>query len=147
MIVTSSPQSMDLFLEAVSDDQQETLRPLADMLGLRFAFVTREATSPGGLEATLLSSRQLVSVRQWEAGQLDVRIIPLALVLSAGLREEPEGLECQLELYQSGPLVLRWPGSTLASVLEDKAFKLLMSTCGFANGSPERTGRPGFRGL
>ena len=147
MNVTSSPRSMEVLLNAVSETQQATLRPLADMLGLRFAFVTREATAPGGLEATLLSSRHLVSVRQLEAGRLDVRIIPLALVLCAGLREEPDGLECQLELYHSGPLVLRWAGSTLASVLEDKAFRLLMSTCGFANGSPERTGRPGFRAL
>jgi hypothetical protein len=141
----SSPCKIDLFLETVDQKQQSTLRQLTEALGLRFAFVTRKAAAPGGLETILLSSRHLVPVRVLEGGRLDVRIVPLALVLSAGLREEPEGLECQLELHQSPPLVLRWPGITLAEALEDKAFKLLMSTCGFSTGSPERAGRPGFR--
>jgi hypothetical protein len=63
------------------------------------------------------------------------------------LREEPEGLELQLDLYESSPVVLRWSGAALATVVEDKAFQLLMSTCGFAGDHPERTGRLGFRGL
>ena len=80
-------------------------------------------------------------------GRLDVRILPLALVLSVALREEPAGLELQLELYESSPVVLRWSGATLATVVEDKTFQLLMNTCGFATDRLERAGRPGFRSL
>jgi hypothetical protein len=144
---TASPCAVDVFLDALNESDQNALRPFVEMLGLRHAFVTRQPGTPGGLDATLLSSRHLVPVRQLDGGRLDVRVIPLALVLTAALREEQDGLECQLELYQSSSVVLRWPGATLASAIEDKAFKLLMSTCGFASHAPEIAGRPGFRSL
>jgi hypothetical protein len=148
MSQTASPCAVDTFLETLmSESDRSTLRPLSEMLGLRHAFVTREPGGPGGLEATFLSPRHLVPVRQLEGGRLDVRVIPLALVLTVAFREEPTGLECQLDLYQSSPIVLSWPGATLASVAEDKAFRLLMTTCGFASRVPESAGRPGFRGL
>jgi hypothetical protein len=88
-----------------------------------------------------------VPVRQLAGGRWDMRVVPLALVQSMALREEQDGLDLQLELYQTSPVVLRWSGATLASVTDDKAFHLLMSTCGFASPSPERGGRPGFRSV
>src|SRR5438445_5888041 len=120
---------------------------MSDMLGLRYAFVTHEPGESGGLEASLLSARHLVPVRHLSGGRLDIRILPLALVLSVALREEPAGLELQIELYESSPVVLRWSGATLATVVEDKAFQLLMNTCDFTTERPERAGRPGFRSL
>jgi hypothetical protein len=142
----TSPCAVDTLLESLSGAERDTLRSYVEMFGVRFAFVTREEAS-GGLEATLLSLRQLVPVRQVGGGRWDVRVVPLALVLTMGLREEPDGVEVQLELFQGAPLVLRWPGETLASVADDKAFRLLVETCGFAASSPERAGRLGFRGL
>jgi hypothetical protein len=147
MSQTASPCAVDAFLEALSESDRNTFRPLSEMLGLRHAFVIREPGAAGGLEATFLSPRHLVPVRQLEGGRLDLRVIPLALVLTVAFREEPDGIECQLELYQSSPIVLRWPGATLATAAEDKAFRLLMTTCGFASHVPEPTGRPGFRSV
>src|SRR6266849_266517 len=118
----ASPGAVDTCLEALPESDRTALQPLAEMLGLRYAFVTREAGTSGGLEASLLSARHLVPVRQLPGGRWDIRIVPLALVL-------------------------RWSDVTLAAVTEDKAFQLLMATCGFANSVPERSGRPGFRGL
>src|SRR2546428_657559 len=112
------------------------------MLGLRYAFVTREAGTPGGLEASLLSARHLAPVRQLPGGRWDIRIVPLALVLTVALREEPAGLELQLDLYEASPVVLRWSDGTLAAVAADKAFQFLMTTCVFASSVP---GRPGLR--
>jgi hypothetical protein len=142
----ASPCSIDTLLESLDAAERDALRPYVEMLGVRFAFVTREAAA-GGLEAALLSPRQLVPVRQVAGGRWDVRVVPLALVLTMGVREEPDGVEVQLELYQGSPVVLRWAGATLASVADDKAFRLLMETCGFAATSPERAGRLGFRSL
>jgi hypothetical protein len=146
MSQTTSPCAIDDLLAALGQTERETLRSYVEMFGARFAFVTREPAA-GGLEATLLSKRQLVPVRQVTGGRWEVRVVPLALVLTMGVREEPDGLEVLLELYQGAPIVLRWPGATLATVVDDKAFRLLMETCGFAANSPERTGRLGFRGL
>jgi hypothetical protein len=146
MLATPSPCPVDAFLEALPETDRSALRPVTEMLGLRHAFVTRMSGESGGLEASLVSARHLVPVRHLPGGRLDVRIVPLALVLSVAMREEAEGLELQLELYESSPVVLRWTGATLATVVEDKAFQLLMSTCGFAEKRPERSGRPGFRG-
>ena len=142
-----SPCSLDTLLEDLGGAKRDALRRLVDMLGLRYAFVTRDPGASGGLEATLLSPRHLVPVRQLAGGRWDVRVVPLALVQSMALREEQDGLDLQLELYQSSPVVLRWSGATLASITDDKAFQLLMSTCGFASPSPERGGRPGFRSV
>jgi len=144
---TASPCAVDAFLEALPATDRNVLRPITDMLGLRYAFVTRAPGESGGLEVSLLSARHLVPVRQLPGGRLDARIVPLALVLSVALREEQDGLELQLDLYESSPIVLRWSGATLATVVEDKAFQLLMNTCGFTGDRPERTGRLGFRGL
>jgi hypothetical protein len=143
----ASPCTLDTLLETLGAAERDALRPYVDMFGLRYAFVTREPAASGGLEATLLSPRHLVPLRQLPGGRWDVRVIPLALVMTMGLREEPDGVELQLELYQASPLVLRWPGATLASVAADKAFQLLMDTCGFSSASPERSGRPGFRSM
>ena len=142
-----SPCVIDAFLEALSEADRNALRPLIEMLGLRYAFVTRGPNESGGPEASLLSARHLVPVRHLAGGRLDARIVPLALVLSVALREEPDGLELQIDLYESSPVVLRWSGTTLTTVVEDKAFQLLMSTCGFTGDRPERAGRLGFRGL
>jgi hypothetical protein len=144
---TVSPCAVDPFLEALPESDRSALQPLAEMLGLRYAFVTREAGASGGREVSFLSPRHLVPVRQLPGGRWDIRIVPLALVLSMALREEPAGLELQLDLYESSPLVLPWSDATLATIVEDKAFQLLMSTCGFASSVPDRSGRPGFRGL
>jgi hypothetical protein len=141
----ASPCSIDALLETLGEAERNTLRPLVEMLELRHAFVN--AAGSGGLEVTFLSPRHLVPARQLPGGRWDVRVVPLALAISLALREEQEGLEVQIELYESSPLVLRWDGATLASVSDDKAFRLLMETCGFASRSPERTGRPGFRSL
>jgi hypothetical protein len=143
----TSPCSIDDFLERVPEAARTTLRPLAEMLGLRHAFVTRMPGEAGGLEASLLSARHLVPIRQLPGGRWDARVVPLALVLSVALREEAEGIDLQLDLYESSPVVLRWSGQTLASIVEEKAFQLLMSTCGFTGDRPERAGRLGFRGL
>jgi hypothetical protein len=143
---TASPCSIDAFLEALSETDRSALRPMTERLGLRYAFPTRWPGEAGGLEASLLSACHLVPVRHLAGGRLDVRIVPLALVLSVALREEAEGLELQLDLYESSPIVLRWSGEKLATVVEDKAFQLLMNTCGFTNDRPERAGRLGFRG-
>src|SRR5262249_49624972 len=126
---------------------RQSLRRFVDMLDLRFAFRNSDASGSGAREATLLSSRHLVPVRQHPGGRWDVRVLPLALVLSLALREEAEAVEVQPDLYQFPPVVLRWPGATLAAISDDKAFQLLMKTCGFATHSPERPGRLGFRGL
>jgi hypothetical protein len=142
---TASPCSIDTLLETLGEAERNALRPLVEMLELRHAFVN--ATGSGGLEATFLSPRHLVPARQLPGGRWDVRVVPLALAMSLALREEQEGLEVQIELYESSPLVLRWDSATLASVSDDKAFRLLMETCGFASRSPERAGRPGFRSL
>jgi hypothetical protein len=144
---TASPCAADPFLQALPESDRTALQPLAEMLGLRYAFVTREAGASGGLEVSFLSPRHLVPVRQLPGGRWDIRIVPLALVLSIALREEPAGLELQLDLYESSPVVLRWSDTPLANITGDKAFQLLMSTCGFASSVPERSGRPGFRGL
>jgi hypothetical protein len=143
----ASPCSMDTLMEALGASEREALRPYVEMFGLRYAFVTREPAASGGLETTLLSPRHLVPLRQLPGGRWEVRVVPLALVMTLGMREEPDGLELQLELYQASPIVLRWPGATLASIAADKAFQLLMSTCGFSSPSPERSGRFGFRSL
>ena len=144
---TTSPCSIDAFLEALPEADRNALRPMAESLGLRYAFPTRWPGEAGGLEASLLSACHLVPVRHLAGGRLDVRIVPLALVLSVALREEAEGLELQLDLYESSPIVLRWSGEALATVVEDKAFQLLMNTCDFTTERPERAGRPGFRSL
>ena len=78
----ASPCAVDTFLEALPESDRTALQPLAEMLGLRYAFVTREAVASGGLEASLLSARHLVPVRQLPGGRWDIRIIPLALVLT-----------------------------------------------------------------
>jgi hypothetical protein len=143
---TASPCAIDAFLAALPESDRQALRPMTEMLGLRYAFVTRGPGEPGGLEVSLLSTCHLVPVRQLAGGRLDVRLLPLALVLSVALREEPDGLEIQLDLYESSPIVLRWSGATLATVGEEKAFQLLMNTCGFTNDRPERAARLGFRG-
>ena len=143
----SSPCAIDAFLNTLTGTDQPTLRRYAEMLDLRFAFLNSQTSGSGGLEATLLSPRLLVPARQLPGGRWDVRVLPLALVLSLALREGPDALEVQLELYQSSPVILRWSGATLATVADDKAFQLLMNTCGFATSSPERPGRLGFRGL
>src|SRR5688500_15568710 len=119
MSQTISPCAVDTFLDTLNEKDKNTLRPLADMLGLRFAFVN-PSDGKGSLEATLLSPRHLVPVRQLEGGRWDVRVLPLALVLTMALREEPEGLECRLELHESSPVVLRWSGATLAAAMDDK---------------------------
>jgi hypothetical protein len=147
MNANTSPCAIDNFLATLNETDRSALRRFVDMLDLRFAFLNGDTSGPGGLEATLLSPRHLVPVRQLPGGRWDVRVLPLALVLSLALREEAEGLELQLELYQFSPVVLRWPGVTLVSVADDKAFQLLMNTCGFAINSHERPGRLGFRGL
>lgn len=141
----ASPTPIDSFLEALPEAEATALRPLAEMLGLRYAFPSREPGAAGGLEVTFLSARHLVPVRQLPGGRMDARILPLALVMSVALREEPAGLELQLELYEASPVVLRWTDAGLATVVDDKAFQLLMSTCGFAGGPAERSGRLGFR--
>src|SRR5687768_12565410 len=87
MSQTTTPCSIDTLLDTLSGAERDTLRSYVEMLGVRFAFVTQEA-SAGGLEATLLSPRQLVPVRQVAGGRWDARVVPLALVLSVGLREE-----------------------------------------------------------
>lgn len=144
---TASPCAVDSYLEPLPESDRAALRPLAEMLGLRFAFPVREAGESGRLEVSFLSPRHLVPARQLPGGRWDIRIVPLALVLTVALREEPGGLEVQIELYESSPVVLRWSDTTLAAVVEDKAFQLLMSTCGFAGSVPERSSRAGFRGL
>ena len=143
----ASPCAIESFLNGLPEAEQNALRPLTDMLGLRYAFVNRESGAGGGLEVSFLSARHLVPVRQLPGGRMDVRIIPLALALTVALREEPAGLEVQVELYESSPIVLRWADATLATVTTDKAFQLLMNTCGFAGGAPDRSGRLGFRGV
>jgi hypothetical protein len=147
MTQKTSPCTIDALLATLDETERDALQPFVDMLGLQFAFVTRQPATPGGIEATLLSPRHLAPVRQLAGGRWDLRVLPLALVLSVALREEQEGLELQLELYQSPPVVLRWSGATLSSVARDKAFQLLMNTCGFAGSSAARSGRPGFRSL
>jgi hypothetical protein len=141
----ASPCAVESFLDALPEVEQNALQPLTEMLGLRYAFTNREPGAAGGLEVSFLSARHLVAVRQLPGGRMDVRVIPLALVLTLALREEPAGLELQLELYESSPVVLRWSQATLATVVEDKAFQLLMSTCGFTGSAAERAGRLGFR--
>ncbi len=142
----TSPCPIDTFLAALTEIDRNALRPFIDMLGPRFAFVNGDPAA-AGIEATLLSPRHLVPVRHLPGGRWDARILPLALVLGVAAREEPDGLEVQLELHQFSPVVLRWPGATLATVADDKAFQLLMSTCGFGGSAPDRSGRLGFRGL
>jgi hypothetical protein len=141
----ASPCAVESFLDALPEAEQNAVRPLTEMLGLRYAFANREPGQAGGLEVSFLSTRHLVAVRQLQGGRMDVRVIPLALVLTVSLREEAAGLEIQLELYESSPVVLRWSQATLATVVEDKAFQLLMNTCGFSGGAAEKAGRVGFR--
>lgn len=141
----TSPCSIDAYLKSLSESDRTALQPLTEMLELRYVFLDRDAGASESREVCFLSARDLAPARKHPSGRWEVRVVPLARVLGLALREEAAGVDVQLDLYESAPVVLRWSGMTLATVVEEKAFQLLMSTCGFASQMPERAGRAGFR--
>jgi len=81
---TASPCSIDAFLEALPEDGSQRAAPHHRAARAALCFITRWPGGPGGLEDPPFP-RAICPVRHLAGGRLDVRIVPLALVLSVAL--------------------------------------------------------------